>query len=163
MVRIGSFIVLTRKNKSEVFLVKRSDFPVWECQGGGIESGETPEKCAIREAYEETGFKVKIIRKVAVYTNYKSKTVDSHLYEGEYISGEFKPEYKKCEGKWFNVNNLPKQMTAKRKIMIFDCLKNSKELIKKYDINNFSPHDLKLLFLLPIPSLKFLLRRLFLL
>lgn len=163
MVRIGSFVVLTRKNKSEVFLVKRSDFPVWECQGGGIESGETPEECAIREANEETGFKIKIIRKIAVYSNSKSKIIDSHLYEGEYLSGEFKPEYKECEGKWFSVNNLPKQMTAKRKMMIFDCLKSSNELIRKHDINNFSLYDLKLLFLLPIPSLKFLLRRLFLL
>lgn len=149
MAKVGSFIVLLRKNKSEVFLVKRSDFPVWECQGGGVESGETSEECAIREAYEETGFKVKVIRKVAVYSSSKSKTIDSHLYEGEYVSGKFKPEYQKCEGKWFSVNNLPKQMTTKRKMMISDCLKNSNKLIKKYDINNFLLRDIKLLLLLP--------------
>jgi len=45
--------------RKEVFLVFRSDFPVWVLTGGGIEEGETPQEAAIREAKEETGLDIK--------------------------------------------------------------------------------------------------------
>lgn len=153
---IGTFVVLTRNNRKEVFLVKRSDFPVWEPQGGGIENNETPETTAIRESCEETGFKVKILRKVAEYINPKTNKITSHVFEGKYISGTFKPEYNGCEGKWFDVSNLPQQMTATRKTMIKDCLENRSQLINRPEIPAVSIQNLKLLFLLPRQSLKYI-------
>lgn len=161
MNKVGSFVVLTRKNRKEVFLVKRSDFPVWEPQGGGIENNETPEATAIREAYEETGFRIKIVRKVAEYTNTNSNKITSHVFEGKYISGTFRPEYIDCDGKWFDINNLPPQMTATRKAMIIDCLLNKDELIMKSEIPAVSFENLKLLFLLPTESFKYILRFIF--
>ena len=156
--KIGSFVVLIRNNRKEVFLVKRSDFPVWEPQGGGIEDNETPEITAIREAYEETGFKVRILRKVAEYKNPKTNKITSHVFEGKYISGTLIPEYNGCKGKWFDVNNLPPQMTATRKTMIKDCLENRSQLINRPEIPVVSFCNLKLLFLLPSDSLKYLLK-----
>ena len=155
---IGSFVVLTRNNRKEIFLVKRSDFPVWEPQGGGIENNETNENTAIREAYEETGFRIKIVRKVAEYTDLRTNKIISHVFEGQYISGVFKPEYNDCEGKWFDVNNLPPQMTATRKSMIIDCLLNKDELIIKFEIPAVSLQNLKLLFLLPTESFKYIVK-----
>jgi 8-oxo-dGTP pyrophosphatase MutT (NUDIX family) len=157
---IGSFVVLTRNNRKEVFLVKRSDFPVWEPQGGGLENNETPETTAIREAYEETGFKVEILRKVAEYTNSNSNKITSHVFEGNYIFGTFKPEYNACKGKWFDVNNLPPQMTATRKMMIKDCLENRIKLISRPEIPAFSIKNIRLLFLLPLESFKYIVNRL---
>lgn len=159
MKMIGSFVVLTRNNREEVFLVKRSDFPVWECQGGGIERGETPKNCAIREAFEETGFKIKINRKVAEYKSTKIQETTSHIYEGEYVSGEYKPEYFGCLGKWFDVNKLPFKMTATRRMMIKDCITNNKDLLLKHEIPAVSIQNIHLLFLLPIASIKYLLFR----
>lgn len=153
---VGSFVVLTRNNREEVFLVKRSDFPVWEPQGGGIEDNETLETTAVREAYEETGFRIKIVRKVAEYTNPNSNKITSHVFEGKYISESFKPEYQGCEGKWFDINNLPPQMTATRKMMIKDCLENRNKLINRPEISAVSIQNLNLLFLLPLQSLKYL-------
>ncbi len=153
---VGSFVVLTRNNQKEVFLVKRSDFPVWEPQGGGIEKNETPETTAIHEAYEETGFHIKIVRKVAEYTNSNSNKITSYVFEGKYISGTFKTEYARCEGKWFKINNLPPQMTATRKMMIKDCLENRSQLINRPEIPAVSMQNLKLFFLLPLQSLKYI-------
>lgn len=157
--KIGSFVVLTRKNRSEVFLVLRSDFPVWEPQGGGIEKKETPKQCAIREAYEETGFKIKIERKIAEYINPKTKSIDSHVYEGKVVSGTYKKEYPECEGRWFNVNNLPTNMVAIRKMMINDCLSNNKNLVIKNSINLMSFNNIKLFVTMPIRSVRYLIKK----
>ena len=156
--KIGSFVVLTRKNKSEVFLVLRSDYSVWEPQGGGIEQNEKPEKAAIREALEETGFKVKLLRKVAEYKIKNSTVTNSHLFLGEIISGTFKPEYKGCKGRWFNVQKLPLNMTESKRRMISDCLQNTNKLIQSDEITPLYFKNAKILFLLPFQSLKYILK-----
>lgn len=156
--KIGSFVVLTRKNRTEVFLVLRSDFPVWEPQGGGIEKGETPKQCAIREAYEETGFKIKIDRKVAEYTNPKTKSIDSHVYEGKVVSGTYKREYPECEGRWFKVDKLPSNMTAIRRLMITDALIDKNILIRSTSLPLFSLQNVILFLLMPLASIRYLFK-----
>lgn len=157
MKKIGSFVVLLNQSKTKVFLVKRSDFPVWEIQGGGIEKKETPEKTAIREAFEETGFKIKITRKVANYFN-KDK-LSAHLFEGKIVSGKYKPEYKGCVGKWFYVKNLPKEMTKTKQMMIEDSLLNKMVIIKKEEPSVYSLNNIHLLLINPKMAFKYLLNQ----
>lgn len=45
----------------KILLVKHKKFNKWVQPGGHIEHGEAPEEAAIREAYEETGIKIKIL------------------------------------------------------------------------------------------------------
>lgn len=64
----GSFVVIFKNNKrDEVFLIFRSDLRFWNLPGGGIEKGETPEKAAVRETYEETGFRIKLSKQLGIY------------------------------------------------------------------------------------------------
>lgn len=156
---VGSFVVLTRYKQKEVFLVKRSDFPVWEPQGGAIEDGEIPEQCAIREAYEETGFKIKIVKKVAEYTSPKANTIDSYVFEGKVVHGIYKREYQGCEGKWFNIKNLPKNMTYVRRMMISDLLNHDNKLIRRKSIPLVSIQNFKLFMLMPIKSATYLIKK----
>jgi 8-oxo-dGTP pyrophosphatase MutT (NUDIX family) len=52
----GSFVVIFKDDsRKEVFLVLRSDKPIWNLPGGGIEGNESPENAALRETFEETG------------------------------------------------------------------------------------------------------------
>ncbi len=60
--------IILNANHSQVLLVKRGDVPVWVLPGGGIEFNESPEEALKREIEEETGYKVKIIRKCAEYS-----------------------------------------------------------------------------------------------
>lgn len=45
----------------KILLVEHKDFNRWVQPGGHMEEYETPEEAAIREAYEETGIKVKLL------------------------------------------------------------------------------------------------------
>ena len=89
---------------------------VYRMIAGGMEKGETPKQCAIREIYEETGIKTKSPKQVAVikyrfvhknqiidYTTYlfilkTDKTKFIAMDEDENISGY----------KWFKISDLPK-------------------------------------------------------
>lgn len=159
----GSFVVLFRNDKrDEVFLVHRSDLPLWSLTGGGVETGESPEKTAIREASEETGFKIKILRKAGTYEYIDPKTKETtdlnFLYEGRVISGKFTPEFPGCTGQWFNVNNLPKDITDKTKQKIQDAKNEQKKFYKK--VPGIQLKDNLLLVLRhPIPAVKFFLSK----
>lgn len=114
----------------------------------GIEKGELPKQTAIRETKEETGFKVKINKKVAEY-KLRDK-ITKHVYHGKIVSGKYVPEYEGCEGKWFGINKLPFFMTAIMKQIISD-FNSRNEFTKRNDIPNF---DFRNIHLLLIPLLK---------
>lgn len=61
-----------------IVLIDRKNFPKgWAIPGGFIEYGESCEQAAIREAKEETGLNVKIIRQLGTYSDPKR---DSRLH-----------------------------------------------------------------------------------
>lgn len=45
----------------KILLVKHADYDKWLQPGGHIEPDETPEDAAVREVYEETGIKIKLL------------------------------------------------------------------------------------------------------
>ena len=75
------------KSRNKILLVKRRDIPVWVIPGGGIEKGETPERAAIRETKEESGYDIKIIRKIAEYTN-RGSNKRNNLFEAVVVGGK---------------------------------------------------------------------------
>lgn len=87
--------VLIRKDNGYVF-VKRKNEPYrgrWALPGGLVEYGETTEEAAKREAKEETGLDVKLIRLIGVYSD-PTRDPRGHCvsiaYLAEAISGEMK-------------------------------------------------------------------------
>ena len=56
----ASAFVINPENK-KILLVKHHLYDRWVQPGGHIEDNETPEEAAMREVYEETGLKIKLV------------------------------------------------------------------------------------------------------
>ncbi|NOZ72919.1 MAG: NUDIX domain-containing protein [Chloroflexi bacterium] len=67
-IRLGCSVTILDES-GRLLLQKRTDGDWWCLPGGGVDPGNTFTSAAIREAYEETGLKVEIIRLLGCYTD----------------------------------------------------------------------------------------------
>ena len=67
--RAGAYAVLPRGRQ---MLLTYQAHPFFELQlpGGGIDHGESPLQALHREVYEETGWSIRVIRKLSLYQRY---------------------------------------------------------------------------------------------
>ena len=116
------------KQDSKYLLVQEEKETAYKLQNfpaGKVNIGESIEEAAIREAFEETNYKVELIKKISIH----QKSVDEpvkHIFEAKIISGKLK--FKKGEildAKWFSYKEI-KTMENQ--------LRNSEWIIKVIDI-----------------------------
>ncbi len=103
---------------SQVLMIRRQNAHgsgTWSTPGGHLEYGETPEACAEREVFEETGVTIKDIRFKAL-TNDIFEEYGKHYItiwmEAGYQEGEPRvnaPE-ELCEIGWFEWSQLPEPL-----------------------------------------------------
>jgi ADP-ribose pyrophosphatase YjhB (NUDIX family) len=95
--------------KNEVLMVRGGN-ERWAIPSGGIEKGETPEECCIREVKEETGYDVRIIEKLTVKeTVIKGIEVKTHYFIVEKLgesSGLNDPDETIVEAAWIALSDL---------------------------------------------------------
>lgn len=56
-------------SEGKILLHKRSDNFLWSIPGGAMELGESVEQAVIREVKEETGFNVKVLKCIGIYSD----------------------------------------------------------------------------------------------
>ena len=125
MAQNSSHVIVFNK-QGKIFLIRRTDYPVWSITGGGIEGDEEPKSAAIREAKEESGFDINISDLKIRYQFFKHRqhiNKEGFLYKGSVKSGTYVPEFEGNIGKWFRLNKLPPSMTYNTKQMIRNLLK----------------------------------------
>lgn len=154
----GSSVFVFDKSKRKIILVKRRDVPVWVIPGGGIEGNETPERAAIREAKEESGFDIKIIRKVAEYTHIGSGK-KNHLFEAMVIGGKATINSEASAIEFFDPNNPPEMRHPLINEWLADLNKNLKEVIKREIQGVTIKQALKQIPKHPIMVIRFILTR----
>lgn len=118
------------KSHQKILLVKRRDVPVWVIPGGGIEKGETSEETAIRETKEESGYDIKIIRKVAEYSH-RGGRKRNNLFEAEVVGGKARLSNESKEVAFFDVDTLPEPHHPLISSWLGDLNKKSTNVIRR--------------------------------
>jgi ADP-ribose pyrophosphatase YjhB (NUDIX family) len=67
LLEIPSVSILVFDARDRVLLVKHADAGAWTTPGGAVEPREVPADAAVREAWEETGLDVELLRVLGVY------------------------------------------------------------------------------------------------
>jgi 8-oxo-dGTP diphosphatase len=98
-----------------LLLVQRKFDPragAWCLPAGFLEYGETPERCAVRELYEETGIRGRLLGLHGVYAGMDDPRVRSVLilYRAEPVSGRLKPGDDAIAARFFALARLPRRL-----------------------------------------------------
>ncbi len=107
MVPVVAGVVLKKDDK---FLLVQEKQPraygLWNLPAGRVDVGDSIEETAMKEAKEEVGFDVKLIRKIGIYQD-KAEEPPKHAFEAEIIGGELKfPEDELLDAKWFGLEEV---------------------------------------------------------
>jgi 8-oxo-dGTP diphosphatase len=119
------------EDKSQILLVKRRDVPVWVLPGGGVENGESFAEAVTREVFEETGLKVEVVRKIALYTPINSLARLTETYECRVVDGSLQVSHETKEIQFFPSKQLPKNFFFLHEEWLKDALKNSHRPIER--------------------------------
>ncbi len=99
-------------SSGRILLMKRIDNSKWCLPCGLVETGESPEQGAIREAREETGLEVKILELVGVYTRlpnieYGLYSLVSMVYLCEIIGGTLQGSHEDLGLQYWKLEEVP--------------------------------------------------------
>jgi len=61
--------VFVEDEQRRVLMIKRTDNGLWSLPGGAMEIGESIAACGVRETLEETGYRIKIVQLIGVYSD----------------------------------------------------------------------------------------------
>ncbi|MEA3322489.1 MAG: NUDIX hydrolase [Bacillota bacterium] len=118
-------------DKNEVLMVRANDNVGWALPSGGIETGETPEECCIREVMEETGYRVVILEKLLIKEKVmKDYEILTHYFKVEKMGesmGIDDPDNTIIEVGWKSITELEK---------IEHTYPEDIETIKKFGLKN---------------------------
>lgn len=79
---------------------------LWNFPAGKVDEGETIEAAAIREAKEESGYEVELIRKLDIFQA-DVQTPPKHAYEAKIIGGELAwPKDEILNAGWFTLEEI---------------------------------------------------------
>ncbi len=116
---------------NEVLLIKNLNLSYWIMPGGGIDKGETPEQCTVRELKEELDLHdLKIAYKLGEYHSTKEGKRDTvHIFVIHCLSKEFKQQWEIEGAQWFDLDNLPKNISAATLRRITEYKEGKRDLI----------------------------------
>jgi len=130
----GSFVVIFDENRARVLMHQRRDFRIWSLPGGHIEVGESPEDAAVREAFEETGYRIRINRFVGKYWRPQIGPEGdmTYLYSGEIIGGEAVQRGLETVGvAWFDFRKLPRRLRPMVRLYVQDATRDASEPVTR--------------------------------
>jgi 8-oxo-dGTP pyrophosphatase MutT (NUDIX family) len=101
----GAQLALVRDGR--VLVQLRPWPPGWELPGGHCDDGEDPAVTAAREAQEETGHTVRVVRLAGVYTWAGLRRTSDAVYIGEVTGGTWRRSIEAVRHRWVTPSELP--------------------------------------------------------
>lgn len=123
--------IILSEDQQQVLLILRRDIPVWVLPGGGVDSGESPEAAVVREAKEETGYDVAIVRKSAVYMPINRLAHPTHLFVCRIISGAASTGAETRAVAFYPLSALPRNFFYIHSDFIHDALSHPDSILEK--------------------------------
>lgn len=81
-------------------------YGLWNFPAGRVDAGDTVEQTAIKEAKEETGYDIELVRKVDIF-QYSAKEDVRHAFEAKIIGGDLKyPKDEILDVRWFTFKEI---------------------------------------------------------
>lgn len=100
--------VVIKKNGKYLLVQEKQPkaYGLWNFPAGRVEKGDSIEETAIKEAKEESGFDVELVRKIDIFQE-DANEPPKHAYEASIISGELKyPLDEIMDAKWFSFEEI---------------------------------------------------------
>jgi len=136
--RIGVFAVIEVPESDEdgtemrYLLARRADIGWWNLVGGGLEHDETPEEGLAREAREEIGAEIEVVRLVGVYAKpLKREVVLVYLCRLAPGSPEPRTSEEVSEVGVFTVDELPEDVLPKHRQRVLDAASGQVEAFRR--------------------------------
>jgi 8-oxo-dGTP pyrophosphatase MutT (NUDIX family) len=101
----GAQLALVRDGR--VLIQLRPWPPGWELPGGHCDEDEDPALTAAREAEEETGHTVRVLRLAGVYTWAGLRRTSDAVYVGEVTGGTWRRSVEALRSRWVTADQLP--------------------------------------------------------
>ena len=136
--RVGVFAVIEIPESNEegaetrYLLARRADIGWWNLVGGGLEYDETPEEGLAREAREEIGAEIEVVRLVGVYAKPPKREVVL-VYLCRLASGSPEPSTSEevSEVGVFTVAELPEDVLPKHRQRVLDAASGQVEAFRR--------------------------------
>jgi ADP-ribose pyrophosphatase YjhB (NUDIX family) len=81
-------------------------FGKWNLPAGKVDEGDSIEKTAVKEAKEESGFDIKLVRKIDIYQE-KATDAVKHVFEAEISGGGIDyPKDEILDVQWFDLAQI---------------------------------------------------------
>ncbi len=102
-----------------LLLVRERQDGGWTMPGGWADVGDVPSEAAVREIWEEFGFRVKAVKLIGVYDANRIEPLELfHAYKlvflCEIIEGSAKTSSETSEVSFFGIDEIPKQLSGER-------------------------------------------------
>ncbi len=123
MVPVVAGVVIKKDGKYLLVQEKYSKiYGLWNLPAGRVDVGDSIEQTAVKEALEETGYVVELIRKIGIFQDIAT-VPPRHAFEAKIIGGELKiPKEEILDAKWFTLSEIELMKDKLRGAWVFEVL-----------------------------------------